>query len=154
MRIPPQSSLLLRYFQQKCSSSKLRFSPQSSQLSWGRFHRSQSERGCLQWKPLTETNKYKKTWKTTLYEENNVVRLVDRVFLHKGLEVPPPDGEEELKPRLKRTIWEGLTCSLPPQWTCSHWTRCLGPSSCCTRTALSLALDSWMISKPYGYNVT
>ena len=61
MRIPPQSSLLLRYFQQKCSSSKLRFSPQSSQLSWGRFHRSQSERGCLQWKPLTETeNKHKR----------------------------------------------------------------------------------------------
>ena len=126
---------------------KLGFLPQSFLLSWGHFHRSRSERGCPQWKLLTMTNKHKKTRKTTLYEENNVIRLIDSVFFHKSLEIPPPD-KKECETRIRRTMWEGLTYSPPPQWICSHWTRCPGPSSCCTRTALSLALNSWNEIKP------
>ena len=31
-----------------------------------------------------------KDHRSTLYEENNVICLVNGVFLHKGLEIPPP----------------------------------------------------------------
>ena len=42
---------------------------------------------------------------------------------------------------VKHETSDSLTCSLPPQWTYSRWTRCLGPSSCWTRTARSLAFE-------------
>ena len=36
-------------------------------------------------------NNHKNTLKSTLYEENNIIRLIDSVFFHKSLEIPPPD---------------------------------------------------------------
>ena len=36
-----------------------------------------------------------------MYEENNVIRLVDSVFFHKSLEIPPPDIKKNVKQELE-----------------------------------------------------